>query len=524
MLGASPRPRSVPAGEGWNGLKRPLIRLALGSLGLLVLVACTHVSFEGQREVSRALPADGTRAAATASRLTGGSERLAMVPLADGNDALGARLGMIEEAERSIDIKTFLIKPDIAGALVWLELFEAAERGVKIRLLYDDVFTTLRDDQIAALDAHPNVEIRVFNPLSRSSPAALSYVLEFARVNRRMHNKAMIVDGAFAIVGGRNIADEYYQIGTDNEFADFDLFVAGGSVRDLSAAFDLYWNDIWAVPLSTFRNGDTGALAAAVQGFRLRTDAPAAAVYRRAMGSSYLAGLRDGSVPHFLGHAAVAVDDPQKLRTPPGRGPYVVGEALFGAMRKAEHEVLVLTPYFVPEDYGATFFEDLVRRGVRVRIVTNSLASTNHPYVHGAYERYRRRLLAAGVEFHEVRADAPRLNGVGDRPLTMHTKRTVVDGRVLFVGSSNIDPRSIRQNSEIGLIIESAALAAHVLERIEAQVTDYAFSVSADEHGALRWRFEGAERSELLYREPPAGAWARLLAVLAAWLPIESQL
>ncbi|MGC9419567.1 MAG: phospholipase D family protein [Rhodovulum sp.] len=497
----------------------------LAWLCLLALVACTHVPFDSPREVSRALPPEGTRAAATAARLTGGgADRVALVPLAGGNDALGARLGMIEAAERSIDIKTFLIKPDIAGILIWLKLYEAAERGVKIRLLFDDVFTTASDGQIAALDAHPNVEIRAFNPLSRNSITAVNFLLDFARVNRRMHNKAMIVDGSFAIVGGRNIADEYYQIGTEHEFADFDLFVAGRPVRDLSAGFDLFWNDPWAVPVAAFGDGDAALLTKALAAFRQTARSPEAGVYRRAIESTYLADVRSGRIAHYSGRARVAVDDPRKLRTPPGKGPYIVGETLYQTMKRARREVLVFTPYFVPEDYGAAFFEDLVRRGVRVRIATNSLASTNHPYVHGAYARYRDRLLAAGVEFLEVRADAPRLAGGSAAPLTMHTKLVVVDGRILFVGSTNLDPRSIRQNTEIGMVIDSPALARNVLARVDAAAADYTFALSAGPDGRTLWRYDGAAGREVFRDEPRATAWSRFIATVAGWLPIESQL
>jgi putative cardiolipin synthase len=215
------------------------------------LAGCTAVPFDAPRTATRALPPEGTHMAASARRLTGGApDRVALVPLVDGNDALGARLDMIEAARRSIDIKTFLIKPDRAGTLFWLELYKAAERGVRVRLLFDDVFTTAQDNEIAQLDAHPNVEIRVFNPLSRNSSLAANFLLDFDRVNRRMHNKMFIADGAMAIVGGRNIADEYYQINTSHEFADFDLFVAGEPVRQMSEAFDLYWSDDWSVPFS----------------------------------------------------------------------------------------------------------------------------------------------------------------------------------------------------------------------------------------------------------------------------------
>ncbi len=512
---------TIRLGNAVGALRRFGVRLGC----VMALAGCTGVPFDAPREVSRALPADGTLAAETSAALTRGDPKgVALVPLVSGNDALGARLRMIEAAERAIDIKTFLIKPDTAGTLIWLELYAAAERGVRVRLLFDDVFTTARDDQIATLDAHPNVEIRVFNPLSRNSPAAVNFLLDFSRVNRRMHNKAMITDGAFAIVGGRNIADEYYQIGVDHEFADFDLFVAGAPVRDLSSAFDLYWNDPWTLPLSVFVEADDGPLAEALQRFRDRAASEEVEIYRRATESTYLAEVRSGRVPYFDGRARVVVDDPAKLRTPPGKGPFIIGEELYQMMNRARREVLVLTPYFVPENYGAEFFEALVRRGVRVRIVTNSLASTNHPYVHGAYARYRDRLLRAGVEFLEVRSDAAKLTGSAEADLTMHTKLAIVDDRLVFVGSPNLDPRSIRQNTEIGMILDSPELARSIRERVDLVAGDFAFALEAGEDGRTLWRYDGQTGQEIRARDPLASGWRVFVSTVAGWLPIESQL
>lgn len=498
---------------------------AIGAALVLALAGCVTVPIDTTREVTRAQPSEGTEAAATATLLTGGrANGVAMAPLADGNDALGARLQMIGTAERSIDIKTFLIKPDIVGALLWLELYEAAERGVKVRLLFDDVFTTAMDDQIAALDRHPNIDVRVFNPVSRNSPAAVSFLLDFSRVNRRMHNKALVTDGSFAIIGGRNIADEYYQIGIDHEFADFDLFIAGPPVRDVSAAFDLYWNDPWAIPISTFATGDDRPIADAIRRYRATANTEEARVYQRALSSTYIADIRAGEIPLFPGTAHVFVDDPAKLRTPPSKGPFVVAEALYHTMNKARDEVFVISPYFVPEDYGARFFERLVERGVRVRIATNSLASTNHAYVHGAYAEYRERLLAAGVEFLEARVDAARVTGSSNADLTMHTKLAIIDDRWLFVGSPNFDPRSIRQNAEIGIVIDSPALALSIRERVEEIAKDYAFTLSQDTRGRTLWSYDGTARQEVFSREPSASLWDRILSTFAALLPIESQL
>lgn len=512
----------------------PLLRLVrlcprLAVLLLLVftgLGGCTYVPYDTDRAPQAALPpAQETVsrfASVHGSGLTG--DRVVMAPLLDGNDGLGARLRMIGDARQSIDLKTFLIKPDTAGALVWLALYEAAERGVKIRILYDDVFTSASDRDIASLNVHPNVQIRSFNPLSRNSGVVMNFALDFNRVNRRMHNKAFIVDGALAIVGGRNIADEYYQIETATEFADFDLFVAGAPVRQLSDAFDLYWNDPWSVPVENLARGDDTPLRAALANLGALAEAPEAEVYRRAVGSTYLRDLEQGRIPAFTGRARVVVDQPAKLRNPPGQGPYVVGDALYNTLLRARREVLVLSPYFVPEDYGAAVFEQLARRGVRVRIVTNSLGATNHAYVHAGYARYRDRLLRAGVDIREVRTDAPSIVGSGPAPLVLHTKIAVVDDTTLYLGSANIDPRSIRQNTEIGMVIESSGLARNILRRFDEVADDFAFSVSVGADGAPVWRYTGGGLDETYTEEPNAGSWRKFQAGVAAVLPVEQQL
>ncbi|WP_425092330.1 phospholipase D family protein [Tropicimonas sp. S265A] len=489
----------------------------------LAVAGCTAVPFDPDLPVERALPADDTRLARDTARLFRGQgmDKVRVAPLVDGNDALGARLRMIEAAERSIDVKTFLIKPDMAGGLMWLALLEAADRGVRVRLLYDDVFTSARDDQIASLDAHPNVDIRAFNPLSRNSTTAMNFVLDFARVNRRMHNKAMIVDGSLAVIGGRNIADEYYQIETDSEFADFDLLVIGAPVKDLSAAFDLYWNDAWSVPMARLADGDIAPLREAQVLFRSAAASEAAEIYDRAVNSTYLRDLLDGRVETFAGSARVVVDDPEKLRTPPGQGPFVVGDSFYNTLMRAQSEVLIITPYFVPEPYGAEVFEALVARGVHVRVTTNALSATNHAYVHGGYAPYRDRLIKAGVEFLEVRPDGPSLVAGVETPLVLHTKLAIVDDQTLFVGSANIDPRSIRQNTEVGMVIESATFAQRFLEFFDPVIEDYAFAVQADANGNPVWQYRGEAVSG---SEPGASAWRKITATIAGWLPVEWQL
>ncbi len=505
---------------------RKACQLALFLIASAILMSCTYVPFDENRTAEFALTKSETRMSRGLETVIGdfSGDKVLMAPLADGNDALAARFRLIEIAERSIDIKTFLIKPDTVGALIWLKLYDAAERGVKIRLLYDDVFTNATDEDIATLDAHPNVEIRTFNPLSRNSTTLGNFLFDFKRVNRRMHNKAMIVDGVVAVMGGRNIADEYYQIATSNEFADFDLLVAGAPVEDLSDAFDLYWNDRWSVRLKNLAKGDDRELKATLQEFLAERASREVDVYRKAMNSDYINDLKAGRLERFLGTAEVVVDDPQKLRTPPGDGPFIIGDKYYNTLLAARDEVLIFTPYFVPENYGAEVFEELVARGVRVRIVTNSLAATNHAYVHGGYAPYRDRLLSSGVEFLEVRADAPEiLNGDG-APLVLHSKLAIVDRETLFVGSTNIDPRSIRQNTEVGMVIHSAELARSIQTRFDAISGDYVFSVKKEPEGSLSWTYDNGRRSESFSSEPDASLWNKLVAKLAEWLPVESQL
>ena len=242
------------------------------------------------------------------------------------------------------------------------------------------------------------------------------------------------------------------------------------------------------------------------------------------MASNYISDLKAGRLQTFLGTASVVVDDPNKLRASPGEGPFHVGNKLYNTLLSARKEVLIFTPYFVPEDYGSDILEGLVARGLRVRIVTNSLASTNHAYVHGGYAPYRKRLLASGVEFLEVRADAPMIIDGSNSSLVLHSKLAIVDRKTLFVGSTNIDPRSIRQNTEVGLVINSMDLADNIQSRFEAVSSDYVFRVLRNPGGELEWVYEGSQGTETFKTEPGARSWNKFIAKMADLLPIENQL
>ncbi len=490
---------------------------------VLILSACTPVPLDQDKPVSYAKtppPPNTLRRAASASP--------GFAALSDGNEALGARLRLIEAAEHSLDLQYFLMKPDLAGALVIEALFQAADRGVRVRFLLDDVFTTADDTTLALLNAHPNVQMRIFNPAMRPGPKWFGFVSEFNRVNRRMHNKSFTADGSYAIIGGRNIADEYYQIDTTSEFADFEMLIAGPTVKNIAATFDLFWNDGRAVPMERLRDPPSSAQLAEARAELTGYLKPARATYERAVNDPYFDRLGTGQEPRYTGAAAVVTDTPEKLKLPLPEGERILAENFLNRMKSAKRDVILLTPYFVPEDWGARFFVDLAARGVRVRVVTNSLASTNHAYVHAGYRRHRARLLEAGVELYEIRADALQVLGLvppdDTTGVVMHTKLAVIDGRDVFVGSLNFDPRSIKQNTELGLFIQSPRLAGDMLAALNAGIDDYTYRLSLASDGSLRWHYDNPDAPETTTREPGATFGRNLIVGITALLGVELQL
>ncbi len=507
-----------------TGILGTVRRFVIGSV-LFGLQACTGVPLDQETAVSQARAAPQSTLESAARDLSGG--QAGFVPLSDGDQALGARLRLIEGAQDTLDLQYFLMKPDLGGALISAALLQAADRGVRVRILLDDFFTTIDDSSLSLIDAHDNIQVRIYNPAARPWPKPVGMALDFSRVNRRMHNKSFTADQAFAIIGGRNIADEYFQLNTSSEFADFDLLVVGPPVREIGDEFDLYWNDGWAVPLSSLYDpATTQELREARDELRAELN-PARQVYDDAIENPYIRQIGTSAVPLYRGRAELVVDPPQKLKQPVRGGPRPLGETLLARMRDAKRDVILLTPYFVPEDYGARLFSELAQRGVRVRIVTNSLAATNHAYVHAGYRRHRVNLLKAGVELYELRADSLQALGLvpaeSEIGVVMHTKLAVIDDTV-FVGSLNLDPRSIKQNTELGLFISSRQFARDILAELEQDLADYTYGITLDDDDRLQWRYEQPDQITVKQREPGATFWKQLVVSITALLPVEQQL
>lgn len=494
-----------------------------------LLAGCATVSFDQPKSYSIALTNTGdTRLGKAVADWTALHEGLSgFYPLTKGMDALGVRLRLAERAQKSIDLQYFLMKNDTAGAVMVNALLKSADRGVRVRFLLDDIFTTVPDRTFLLMDQHPNIEIRIFNPLSRRGIWAFNYIGDFSQANRRMHNKSFTVDNAISVVGGRNIADEYFQLKKDSVFVDFDVLALGPIVADISKSFDQYWNHSRAVPVEQFitakKNEDLQTVRANVAA---KLDDIYETVYRKALNSQLLQDLIADRQPLFVGPARVLADNPDKLINKIDEAHMQLAKDLRGVVRRAETEIIFISPYYVPGDRGVQLIRDLVAKGVRVVILTNSLASNNHVPVHSAYARYRRDVVKAGAELYEMRANAAReLEGdeKGPEVLTLHTKAFLIDRRYLFVGSLNLDPRSIEINAEMGLLIDCEPMVRPFMQGAEERLSAVTYRVLVNDKGKLEWHTRIDKQEVIETKEPLTGWWLRFKAWFMKIAP-ESQL
>ncbi|MBW2633357.1 MAG: phospholipase D family protein [Deltaproteobacteria bacterium] len=494
-----------------------------------LLAGCATVSFDQPKSYSQAItnPEDTTLGRYAADKVEAYDGLSGFYPLIEGMDALGIRLRLAELAEKSIDLQYFLMKNDTAGAAMANALLKAADRGVRIRFLLDDVFTTVPDDSFLLINKHTNIQIRIFNPVSRSGISTLNFLGDFKQANRRMHNKSFTVDNSASIVGGRNIADEYFQLKTDEVFVDFDILAVGPITDEISNSFDEYWNHSRAVPIEQFikdkKNEDLAAVRADIAE---EFDDIYDTVFKRALESQLLKDFIAGRQPLFPAPARILADSPDKLINEINETHMRLARDLREVMGNAEKEIIFISPYYVPGARGVQLVRDLVDRGVRVIIITNSLASNNHVPVHSGYARYRRDVINAGAELYEARANAVReLNHGQDGPgkLTLHTKAIIFDRRRLFVGSLNLDPRSIEINAEMGLLIDSEEMVGILTKDSDNDLATKTYRVRINDKGELEWHCRIDNQDVVEKKEPLTSRWLRFKAWFMKIAP-ESQL
>jgi len=506
------------------------LNLLLFVFASTVIGGCATIPFDQPKESSYAITdTSDTVIARDVSDWTSANGNLSgFYPLLSGMDAFGARLRLIESAERSIDAQYFLMKNDAAGRIFSGALLAAADRGVRVRFLLDDVFTTANDEGLTVLDQHANIEVRLFNPIARSGIAYLNFFGDFKQANRRMHNKSFTVDNKITIVGGRNIADEYFELQEGGEFLDFDVIGIGPVAADVAEVFDTFWNHSRSVPLEVvadnIKPGDVeNARSEIAAGF----DQSSQSIYATAVNSPVISHLFDGALLLYPAPAEVITDDPEKLVQEISETQQTLVNHLAVVAAEADSEIIVVTPYFVPGNGGVAFWQDIAARGVKVTILTNSLASNNHIAVHSGYAKYRRPMLEAGVALYEMRANAvsnqPERGSNSPGIVTLHSKAVIVDREFLFVGSLNMDPRSIDINSEMGAVIRSPQLASKLADIVMTGLSESTYRVELDENGKLQWRglIDGTEVIET--SEPLASGWRRFNAFMQKIVP-ESQL
>ena len=505
-----------------------------GSFALLALALWTAFplpSLEGRRS-SQAL-SDPTAAIAAAiapvSARHPGKSGIYLLP--DALDAFAARVEMIRAAERSVDLQYYIWHNDLSGRILLAELVKAADRGVRVRLLIDDNTTAGLDPMLAGVNAHPRIEVRLFNPLTIRKLRPTNYLFAFPRLNRRMHNKSLTVDDAVTVVGGRNVGDEYFGAEQDGLFIDMDALAIGAVLPQVSAQFDQYWNSRSAYPAELLLAGATAEPMAALRdpptstsdrGRRYRTAIAQSAFIQNAMSQQLNWQWTD---------VQLFSDDPAKALGAEAPETLLVNR-LKPTIAEAQRSFDLVSGYFVPADFGTDLLTGLARRGVDTLVVTNSFAVTDVPLVHAGYIKKRMPLLDAGVKLFEVRpapgvpvdrGAAPdhavtRFSGGGE---SLHAKTFVVDRRLLFVGSFNFDPRSAELNCEMGFVIDSPYLAGLIADGLRERLPDHSYAVARSPQDQLIWIDTAHGQRGVLTTEPGTTAWNRMSIWLLSHLPID---
>lgn len=506
---------------------------------LLVLGGCASLPSDIERTESRALHDTATSRLGQANRamLAAHPGESGFHPLRSGVEALLARIVLAEAAERSLDVQYYIWHDDLTGRHFAHALLRAADRGVRVRILLDDLGVKARDENLLALDSHANIEIRLFNPVASRTFRGFSMLTDFSRINRRMHNKAFIADNQAAILGGRNIGDEYFEADSEVAFGDLDVLMIGPGVDDTSRAFDHFWNAPASIPVSALLAADVNttaldALRAKLAAFVAeQRDSP----YVRNAGAELADRLASGQDGYSWGKAHLLYDDPAKISraTDDTEGHLLPQFANIGS--KVQKELLIVSPYFIPGNAGVVWLKNLVARGVRVTVLTNSLAATDVGAVHAGYSRYRMALLEGGIRLHELKPDAiehARASGekrrISGSSASLHAKTFVFDRSAVFIGSLNLDPRSVQLNTEIGVVCESPPLAGELAGSVEQNLDKIAWRleriVDASGSAHIAWNETGAGGTRRRLQEPEVSGWRKFSVWFLGLLPIESQL
>jgi len=473
-------------------------------------------------------PDDTRLARAVAPQVARHPQHSGIHPLEDGLDAFASRYLLISMAERTLDIQYYIWQNDMSGRLLFSALLEAAERGVRVRLLLDDNNTNGLDETLIELNRHAYIQIRLFNPFSFRTLRALGYLTDFARLNRRMHNKSFTADGMATIVGGRNIGDEYFGTGDEPLFSDLDVLALGPVVEEVSADFERYWHSGAVSALNSVVQSDNDDPLSAVQLPTAWRDNPQVQQYlQRLHASSFIARLESGELELIWANTRLLSDDPRK-GLGKAKASTLLPQRMLEVIGKPQQQFDIISAYFVPTRAGVAQLLALKRNGVNIAIFTNSLAANDVSVVHAGYAKWRKKLLRHGIALYELKPQSDNRDVTHDRGLTgnsgssLHAKTFSVDNQKVFIGSFNFDPRSAVLNTEMGLVIESETLAISVHQRFVSRMRDKAWKLRLDKWGRVNWvEYEGEAGEQVHKHEPRTRFMQRLLVRLVWRLPVE---
>lgn len=457
-----------------------------------------------------------------------------IILLTTGEDSLLARLSLINSAKHSLDLQYYAINNDITGNMLFDAIVHAADRGVKIRLLIDDISIGVVKKELSALDCIGNIDVRIFNPINKNNQSLPARVYAFfarmRKATRRMHNKALIADRKACITGGRNLGDEYFDAHKDMTFKDLDVLSLGPVAESVHESFDLFWNHRASYPIARlykFQPSDryVRKIRRKLEKKRLRRSRRDQDHKRYATTFEEFAAAH----PPIWSLCEFLSDDPEKIYGQDAANVHRPMEKIANMVENAGKEFLIVSPYFVPSERGCQWLDNIVQKGISVSAVTNSLASTDVVAVHTGYKKYRRCLLEAGVQLFELKTiDGRRtkqrvLGRTAPSYASLHAKVYIIDGEIGVIGSLNFDPRSVRLNTESALIIHDKSVAQELIKLFNL-ITAPETSHRLRYEGRLVWESRKDGKTQIVYHEPEASIWRRIQDMIFSLLPVEDQL
>jgi putative cardiolipin synthase len=502
-------------------------KLALAFILLLGLGGCLHAD-AAVKTASQALPqkTETSLSRLIAPAVRAHPEKSGFALLWEGRQSLLTRLGLIRAAERTLDLQYYIISDDATSNLLLETILRAAERGVRVRFIVDSLALDEVKHSLAALDGAKNIEIRVFNPPDASGPPLFGLLAMIGRATKRMHQKTLIADNQIAITGGRNLGDAYFDADPGVNYHDLDVLAAGPVVARMSKSFDDFWSSARTVPLGAMpRHAPSNIREELKKGWTATLEKPGG---RELLESLFAARLEKGEVKLTWARGELASDTPGKIEQPREEAESKTLAHMAALAGQGQREFIAITPYFVPQKAGVDWLVGLVKRGMRVRVLTNSLSSTDVVAVHAGYHRYRRALVEGGVELYEAKAAGgkrprQRLAGSTAAQASLHMKAYVIDRRDAIVGSFNLDPRSVELNTEMSLVMHSAALAREIVAQFEEwtkPANSYRVKVL---DGKMVWFTEEKGEHGYFDADPRAGV-RKFQSFLMSLLPFEGQL